>query len=529
MFRRVRNVITKISNFIGGKTGMLKTLDAVTDHPLIKISPEELHRIQRNKGTYANRPTTVTYLDSNKNEKVRPFNTVNVVKIVSRKLAKLVFNEGVNINIDAEEAQEFIDGVLLKNRFRQVFGEELEGGYAVSGLAIVPDFDEATGTIKFSYCSADNFIPLDGNTSLITEAAILNRFRQVEKETLAHYTLFAFHIKVAGGYQIKHELYRSTEFEKVGQQVSLNTIPETEKLVPIINLEGLEQPLFVYIKLAGKNNVNYGSPLGLGVVDNSYGLLCNFNDKYDQYMNEIDTATRQLVASSSFFDVEYDEFGNRKMTFNPGTQVYQKVNSEDPIIQDFSPAIRATEFIDSLNFILRMIEQSTGFSAGTFNFDGRSMKTATEVVSENTDTYQTRADNVLILEQALIDLTLNCLYLADYHDLYNGPDEVSITVDFDDGVFSSKEDKQKYAASGVTMGLMSKRTGMRKAYGLTEEEANEEYKRILEEMEQSSPDVWQSRSERDLLGPTEPTTGKKPAQQDLKDVGQVTKREILDN
>ncbi|MGJ8488611.1 hypothetical protein ACSFB5_12020, partial [Glaesserella parasuis] len=106
-------------------------------------------------------------------------------------MAKIVFNEGVAINVEVPDneqatakAQSFINGVLDDNRFKQVFSEELEGGYAISGLAIVPNFDPVTQRLQFTYCSADNFVPLNGNTSTVSEAAILNHYRNVEKGVL---------------------------------------------------------------------------------------------------------------------------------------------------------------------------------------------------------------------------------------------------------------------------------------------------------------------------------------------------------
>lgn len=490
MFKRIKNVITKITNIIGGLTGMYKTLDKVTDHPDIKITEGELIRIQRNKEFFKNEPEPIRFTDSNGDIQYRDQSTVNLSKIISKKLAKLVFNEGVTINISDDSVQDIVNEILSDNRFRQVFGEELEGGYAISGLAIVPTYDELTGGVKFVYCSADNFIPLDGNTNIVTEAAILNKYRQVEKESLVFYTLFAIHKQTKTGYKIKHELYKSKDENIIGEQVHLNTIPETEDLSDVVNLDGLKHPLFVYIKLAGKNNVNYGSPLGLGVVDNAYRLLCNFNDKYDLYMNEVDTATRQLVASASFFEVKYDDHGKPIKIFDPKTQVWQKINTDDGenMIEDFAPEIRAAAYIETLNFILRVIEQSVGFSSGTLSFDGKSVKTATEVISENTDTYQTRADNVLIIEQALSDLVVNSLYIMDYYDDdFEGPEEIKIEVDFDDGVFTSKTDRLKYIGQGTTLGLMSKHTAMMKAYGLSDEQAAEEWAKIREEQQQTSP------------------------------------------
>lgn len=517
MFDKIKGAIGRAKNYIGGIFGMKEPLNltTVTDHPKIKLAPSELVRVSENKEFFKNIHDDVVYYDSNNDLCTRPYNAVNLSKTVSRKLAKLVFNEGFNAELSTEDAQEFIDSILENNRFNQVFGEELEGGYAISGLAIVPVFDDMARAIKFVYCSADNFIPLDGNTNLVRSAAILNHYRDVKDGEIVYYTLFAFHEpygvvgtldqqgRPAFGYVIRHELYESKDPNTVGKQVSLKACEETAHLEDNVYMEGRGKPLFVYIKLAGKNNVNYGSPLGLGVIDNAKRQLINFNDKYDLYMNEIDTATRQLVASSEFFNVSYGPDGNPRRTFNPRTQIWQKLKTEDPIIQDFTPAIRATEYIESLNFILRIIEQSTGFSSGTFSFDGQSVKTATEVISENTDTYQTRADNVLIVATALSDLLENCLYLGQYHEIYNGQIDVDIVIDFDDGVFTSKAERQNYAVAGKSAGLLSVRTAMKRAFGWDDDQAQAEYDKIQEEKTTSTPSAFQQYSEQLQYGPNE--------------------------
>lgn len=466
----------------------------ITDHEKIALSPSELVRVARNKEFYRNEFEDVEYWDANGRTCTRPFNSYPLSKIASRKLAKLVFNEGVSIAIEDNATDEFIQDILEKNRFSQVFGEELEGAYAVSGMAILPVFDAQTRSIKLTYHSADNFIPLGTSSSFVDEACIVTTMHEGD----VTYTLLAFHEKHGEfgrvnpvsfrpeyGYKISYELYRSEVRGIVGKQVSLKSYGPTSGLSPVAVLLGRTEPLFSYVKLAGKNNKSYGSPLGLGVIDNSYQQLRNFNNTYDKYMDEIDTATRQLVASSHFFKADFDPNGNVRQVFRTGTRAWQKLAGEDPIIQDFSPEIRAEQYIQSLNYILELVAMDMSLSAGTFTFDGREVKTATQVISEDTDTYQTRADNVLIVSQALRDTVRNVLYLADYYGIFKSSFDMDVSVDFDDGIFTSKMDKLNYVVAGRGAGLLSVKTAMRKAYGWSEEEADEEYQRIQDESKNS--------------------------------------------
>ena len=61
-----------------------------------------------------------------------------------------------------------------------------------------------------------------------------------------------------------------------------------------------------------------------------------------------------------------------------------------------------------------------GVSAGMFTFDGKSMKTATEVVSENSDTYQMRNSIVSLVEISLKELVISICELAKANGIYSG-------------------------------------------------------------------------------------------------------------
>lgn len=169
------------------------------------------------------------------------------------------------------------------------------------------------------------------------------------------------------------------------------------------------------------------------------------------------------------------------MRFASDTSVFQTMKSEEPFINEFAPALRATEFIDSINFILRTIELETGFSSGTFSFDGQSVKTATEIISENSETFSTRSDNVLIVEEALKELVVTIFELANSYELFTLPEKYGINIDFDDGVFQSQDAKADYYGKLTTMQLTSRKRAIQKIQGVTEDEADKILAEIKEE------------------------------------------------
>lgn len=478
MFERLKNMFRKG----GASMGIIESLNEITDHPKISVDSAEYLRIQDNKRIYRNIFEQVEYLNSEGKIAKRDFHSLNVSKVVARKLSKLVFNDGCSISVDDKEANKTLQEIFNSNKFRKNFGEELEACYAIGGLVLRPYYDEAQNTIKIAYCRADTFYPLESNTNDISEAAIATVTQVSEGKKTVRYTLLEFHEWENGKYFIRNELYRSENKEQVGIRVPLKSLAKYENLQDEVEMKGFTRPIFVYIKLAGKNNFNISSPLSLGVIDNAKRQLIDINEKYDQFMREIEEAGRKILASDDFFKVRYEE-GMPIKRFDSKTSVFQRMKSEEPFIDEFAPSLRSTEFIDSINFILRTIELQTGFSSGTFSFDGQSVKTATEIISENSETFATRSDNVLIVEEALKELVVTIFELATSYKIYEGKSEFGINIDFDDGVFQSQDAKADYYAKLTTLGLTSKKLAIQKIQGVTEKQAKEILKEIQDENE----------------------------------------------
>lgn len=477
MFEGIKNLFRKG----GAKIGMVETLDNITDHPKIGIDLKEYNRILGNKAMYENEFPDVEYIASNGTKEYRPYHSLNTPKIISRKLSKLVFNDGCSISLDNDDDNEYLQKTFSKSKFIKNFGEELEAGYAIGGLALRPYVDTNSGEVKIAFCRADTFFPLQSSSNDISEACIANKSTESVGKKTYYYTLLEFHEWEGENYVIRNELYKSENSNKVGMRIPLKDYTKYEELEEEIILKDFSRPLFVYIKLAGKNNKDLNSPLSLGVLDNAKRQFKDINDKYDQFMWEIEESSRKILASDHFFKVRYDDKGNPVKLFDSKTNVYQKLKSDEPFISEFVPSLRSSEFIESINFILRVIEIQTGFSSGTFSFDGQSMKTATEIISENSETFSTRSDNVLLVEEALKELIITIFELATAYKLHSRSGELGINVDFDDGVFQGQDQKADYYSKLVVGGLTSKKRAIEQLFNVTEKEAIKIVKEIQAE------------------------------------------------
>lgn len=171
-----------------------------------------------------------------------------------------------------------------------------------------------------------------------------------------------------------------------------------------------------------------------------------------------------------FFDSDQNVFLKFTDTFGDGLGV-----------QDLTTPIRADDYIKSINNLIKKYEMQTGFSAGTFSFsEAQGIKTATEIVSENSMTYQTRNSQTAQIERAIQELVISICELAKLNGIFNGniPDIKDIAVDFDDGIFTDKSALLTYWATRIAAGLGTKVQALMALDGLTEEEA----KKLAEEI-----------------------------------------------
>ena len=499
MFEWLKNIFLKG----GAKMGMVTELNNITDHPKIAITSEDYQRIKDNLMHYKSEYPKVHFMNSNNEMKDRNFHSLNISKVLARKMAKLVFNEGVDIMInDNDEANDYIQNVFQYSKFRKNFGEELEAGYAVGGLVLRPYFDTNSEKIKISYSKPDAFFPLTSTSNDISEMGFSTTTIETENKKTVYYRLLEFHQWENGLYIIENELWRSETKEKLGIKVGLNSIEKYKDLRKRSEMEGFTRPLFVYIKLAGKNNKNVYSPLSLGIIDNSKQQITDINEKYDQFMWEIKQSERKIIASDHYFKTRFEN-GRPVTQFDDQTTSFRMIRSDEPSISEFSPDLRSGEFINSINFILRIIEMQTGFSSGTISFDGQSVKTATEIISENSETFSTRNDNVQIVSEAMKELVTSIFELSEFYGVYDKPEDLQTTIDFDDGVFQSQDEKLDYYGRNATMRLLPRYRAIMEVHKVSEETAIKWVQAIAREEMGMSPIEQQAKQNEEQFGPKE--------------------------
>lgn len=484
-------LIQKVKDFFNrGRYNMqTSNLNSILDHPKIAVSQEEYSRIQHNLTYYQSKFDDVEYINSEGDVKRRKFNHLPIARTASKKIASLVYNEQAEITSDNKSVDEFISYTLDNDRFNKNFERYLESGLALGGLAMRPYVDG--DRIRVAFVQAPVFLPLQSNTQDVSNAAILTKTIKSEGRKNVYYTLVEFHEWVTADgneqgstkdksyYRITNELYKSEISDVLGQRVNLSELyPDLE---PVTMFKDLSRPLFTYLKTPGMNNKDINSPLGLSIFDNAKTTIDFINRTYDEFMWEVRMGQRRVIIPEQMAKVtaqREDGSITFKRRFETDQNVYTQLgggNMDANNIKDITTPIRSNDYITAISEGLKLFEMQIGVSAGMFSFDGKSMKTATEVVSENSDTYQMRNSIAALVEQSIKELCVSICELGKATGLYKGeiPELEDISVNLDDGVFTDRNAELAYWMQMVSAGFAPQRLGIQKTLNVSEEEAKD--------------------------------------------------------
>lgn len=483
--------IKEFTRKVGRKLGLIESLQKISDHKQINVEEDAYKRIEFNKRMYHGEVKewhdlryqgTVCMIE-------RKQKTLNMPKVLAKKMARLVFNEGVSISLakdsEGKSAQwELINDVITSNKFIREFQRYLEYMFALGGVVVEVylDGDEP----KLAYATADAFFPISSDTEDIDEAVIANKFH----EDGYYYTLLKWHEWGSWGehnYRIKNELYRSKNNDQLGERVALKQLYSDMAEETLFNTD---TSLFVYIKPNEANNKDITSPLGISIYENVKDTIQMLDVMYDFWYNEFRLGKRKVAVPDYMVKTRYDANGKPHIYFDDSEELYVAMNSPEMdsfTVKDLTVNIRSEQVIESIQSLLDVLAMQTGLSAGTFTFTAGGMKTATEVISENSETYQTRSSHVHVVEDALRDLIVKIYEVAtmDKPGYVEPLDRMDISIDFDDGIFTDKDAQRKYYTNLGDKGYIPKWYVLKKLMDLSEEEA----KQLTEEAAREIGDV----------------------------------------
>ena len=442
--------------------------------------------------------------------KKRTLATMNAGKMACSQMARYVWNERcaisasmANNQADVDPLNEFLQDVLKENRFFTAFGDLLEKSFALGGGALkewveVPKDEQGNdigeGKVRIGYTMASQFVPTAWDNSRVTAGIFISR----EAKDGYYYTTVEWHKLDGTTYRVTNDLYRnpikSTEEPQniLGWWYPLNEIYPL--LSPDTTIYDVHNAFFQYIRPFGANYADDNSPLGMSIYAPAMNTLHGIDIMFDSLQREFVLGKKRIIAPARAMKLSAGVNGGKPQRyFDADDEVWEALatdNPEDLKIIDNSVGLRVNEHITGINGDLSILCAQIGFDPGTLSFDAtKGLKTATEVISENSKTFGTVKAHENIVADSLRQMVDAIFELAVHYGLtWKGKTVESliaggynVTVTFDDSIIEDKNAEINQGVALVGAGLMSKKRFMVNTLGFTPEDADKELQQINEE------------------------------------------------
>lgn len=366
--------------------------------------------------------------------------TLNMGKKIPEDWANLLMNEKVKITLEGQKEQAFVDRVFTENNFLVKANEMQEKAFALGTVAFIPRVvgmeAKETGPVPGSargivmdYVTVEHIWPLAWQNGIITECA----FDSIVTVNGEQYCYLQIHHKVNGLYDIENRLYKYRN-NNVDTEVGLASVPNFKR-VPRVVHTGSDRRRFVIDRPNIANNFD-DSPLGISIYANSIDVLKGADVAYDSYVNEFVLGKKRIMVKPSAM-----KYLDGEPVFDSDDLAYYVLPedvSDGAVITPIDMTLRTQEHNTGIQDQLNLLSSKCGFGETYYRFDGGSITTATQVISENSTMFRTIKKHEIILEQVLVELCRIILRLGNASMNAGLNEDIEISVDFDDSIIEDK-------------------------------------------------------------------------------------------
>lgn len=387
--------------------------------------------------------------------------SLGMAKKVCEDMANLLLNERVKITVSDQTTDTFIKQVFSDNNFAILGNEYQERKAATGTVAYIPYLKDAEvnedgevqgGTVGINYVEAKNIFPVSWENGTIRECIFLYPKTSNQKK----YAQFQYHHFEQGKYVIENAVVECTS--GVGNEIppeAWNAIPAFAGLAAKIET-GSDKRQFVIDRLNIVNNTDEDdtNPMGVPLFVNSIDILRKIDLTYDSYANEFDLGRKRIFVAPEMLD-------NRdgSPAFDTDDTVFYRLpedyleKSKEPI-KEIDMTLRVADHSQAINDDLNYLSLKCGFGTERYKFNAGGVKTATEVISENSDMYRTVQKHELILDSVIKELVSIIIHLGIAAKIPGLKENVEVTIDFDDSIIEDKQTERSEDRKDVAMGVM---------------------------------------------------------------------------
>lgn len=404
--------------------------------------------------------------------------TMNMPKKVCEDIAKLLWTEKTRIELSNKNATKRLWEVLdsKENSFTVNFPIFLEKALAI-GTGVLIEYKNENGKTVIDYLDGTVVIPYKYTNSYINGLITISRFVEEIRKKKVYYTHITYHEYENGTYRRYNELYKSNTQAELGKEDNFQ-----EKFPKVKELEEIETstPRFQVFKPNIANNFDMDSPMGMSVLANSIDRFKSIDMKYDSFYREFKLGKKRILVDPTAMKAQTvaDNEGNTHLVqyFDTEDEVYVGINGmEGQPVKEVDFSLKTQEHVNAINADLNWLSSNLGLGSNFYKFDGNAVyKNQQEVISENSEAFRTKVHYDIITNDVIYDLVKVICEME-------GIKTNKITIIPDDSIIEDKNTEQLRAQQEVTAGLRSKKSYLMDIKGMTEEEAEEELKKMQEE------------------------------------------------
>ena len=414
--------------------------------------------------------------------------SLGMAKKVCEDMADLLLNERVTITIADQTTDAFVKGVLETNTWEELGNEFQEWKSALGTVAYVVYIKDATvdeagnmtgGSVGINYVEAANIYPTSWQNKVITEC-IFTFPKTYKRKKYVH---FQYHrIEDVPGENRKQYVIENTVVENTSGSGRELTPDQWEEIPAFSGLAerietGSDQPLFIIDRLNMVNNADDDTtnPMGVSLFANAIDIIRKIDLEYDSYANEFSLGRKRIFVAPEFLSNT-----NGSPVFDPNDSVFYELpedyfkNAESKeAIREINMELRIEEHSRAINDDLNWLSFKCGFGTDRYRFEGGQVKTATEVISENSDMYRSLTKHELVLNRVLIQLIQTIIRAGISIGIPGLQENTDVTIQFDDSIIEDKVTERQNDRQDVAMGAMSLAEYRAKWYGETPEQAQQ--------------------------------------------------------
>lgn len=412
--------------------------------------------------------------------------SLQTAKFISEKMADLLFNEHVRITLGDEKSTEILNDILINNNFQLMMNRGIEQSFVLGTGCVLVDLEDISidseskidfthSKIKLSFVPAENIFPISWDENRIKELAIV----EFEKNACGKQScvIKTYRLNDEKNYIInsyKCDISDKGEFFENHDDVYVTQFDTKSK-----------NPWFSIITPNITNNIDINSPYGISIFANSIDVMKGIDLVYDSLINEIQLGRKRIFTTKEVLRFN-SATGTHELNFDPNDIVFhvlgdgfQSGDTAKNYIQEINGQLRIDEHVRSLDSLFRILGAKTGFGSDYFTFSEHNLapKTATEVISENSELFRTIKKHEQVLESAVRNI-VNVIYdIGNLTGNFN-IDISKINIDFDDSIVESKDQERNEDRQDLAQDTLSRIDYVMKWRGLDRESATEKIKEI---------------------------------------------------